>query len=336
VSSSRENRQRAAARARLERQMAARREAARRRRRLQARIAGGVASAVLLAAVIWIVVAVTSDEPEQAPTPVASDDGWPCSYPEMFPQPSAEPTPSADPTATGDSADPSASADPGEQPTPTPSPLPEGIQDVGFPVSEPPRSGFQVFTFETNLGTIQVEADLSKTPCTANSIAYLASKGFYDNTSCHRLVPEIYALQCGDPSGTGRGGPNYRFADENLPSGLPAYHEGDVAMANAGPDTNGSQFFFVYGVSGLQGNFTLWGKVISGLDIIKQVAAGGTVEGSETQEGGPHPNVQLTFTKVTAGPVTPTSAYTPTPTPSPEQSADASAEPDPSATPSAS
>ena len=342
MSSSRENRQRAAARARLERQMAARREAARRRRRRQAQIAGGVASAVLLAAVIWIVVAVTSDEPEQTPNPVASDDGWPCVYHELFPRPSTEPTASespasdpsaADPSATGEGADPS--AEPSEEPEWS---LPEGTQDVGFPESEPPRSGFQVFTFETNLGTIQVEADLSKTPCTANSIAYLANQGFYDNTSCHRLVPDIYALQCGDPAGNGKGGPNYRFADENLPTGMPAYHEGDVAMANSGPgtNTNGSQFFFVYGVGPLRGDYTLWGKVISGLDIIKQVAAGGTVEGSETEEGGPHPNVQLTFTKVTAGPVTPTSAYTPTPTPSPEQSADASAEPDPSATPSAS
>ncbi|MBX6750663.1 MAG: peptidylprolyl isomerase [Micromonosporaceae bacterium] len=311
--------------------MAARREAARRRRQLQARIAGGVAGVVLLGAVIWIVVAVSSNEPEQTPAPVASD-GWPCSYPEAFPQPSAEPTASGEPTdpaATGDPADPSASPESNE-PTPTPSPLPEGIQDVGFPVSEPPRSGFQVFTFETNLGTIQVEADLSKTPCTANSIAYLASKGFYDNTSCHRLVPDIYALQCGDPSGTGRGGPNYRFADENLPAGLPAYHEGDVAMANAGPDTNGSQFFFVYGVGPLRGNYTLWGKVISGFDVIQQVAAGGVVEGSEMEDGGPHPTVQLTFTKVTAGPVTPTSSYTPTPTPS----ATPSASPEQSATPS--
>ena len=101
-----------------------------------------------------------------------------------------------------------------------------------------PRSGYQVFTFETNLGVIKVESDLSKTPCTAASIAYLASKGFYDNTSCHRLVPAIFALQCGDPAGTGAGGATYRFADENLPKDkLPAYHAGDVAMANQGqPD----------------------------------------------------------------------------------------------------
>ena len=333
MSPSRENRQRAAARARLERQMAARREAARRRRRLQAQIAGGVASVVLLGAVIWIIVAVTSDEPEQTPTPVASDDGWPCVYNELYPRPSTEPT-ASDPSTADPSADPSATedADPSAEPSEEPEwSLPEGTQDVGFPESEPPRTGFQVFTFETNLGTIEVEADLSKTPCTANSIAYLANQGFYDNTSCHRLVPEIYALQCGDPSGTGKGGPNYRFADENLPAGQkPAYHEGDVAMANGGPDTNGSQFFFVYGVGPLEGDYTLWGKVISGLDVIKQVAAGGTVEGSEMEEGGPHPTVQLTFTKVTAGPVTPTSAYTPPPSESPS----ATAAPEESATPS--
>ena len=97
--------------------------------------------------------------------------------------------------------------------------------------------------------------DLSKTPCTAASLAYLASKGFYDNTACHRLVDGIFALQCGDPSGTGSGGATYRFDDENLPTGkLPAYHDGDVAMANTGqPGSNGSQFFFVYGtISQLQ------------------------------------------------------------------------------------
>jgi peptidyl-prolyl cis-trans isomerase B (cyclophilin B) len=158
-------------------------------------------------------------------------------------------------------------------------------------------------------------------------MAYLASKGFYDNTSCHRLASSIYALQCGDPSGTGSGGPNYTFADENLPTGkLPAYHDGDVAMANTGqPVSNASQFFFVYGVGSLPGNYSLWGKVISGLDIIHTVAAAGDDESNGQGDGAPLQ--KFTFTKVTVGPVTPTSAATPT------SSGSATPEPSPTAAP---
>jgi peptidyl-prolyl cis-trans isomerase B (cyclophilin B) len=324
VSSERDNRARAAARARLERQMAARREAHRRRRLLQARIAGGVAGVVLVGAVIWIVVATVSGGDNGGGGPQAAG---PCVYTEDYPQPTATP---ADPSATA-TVDPSATVDPTATATaaatPTPSPLPEGVVDLGRPVADPPRSGFQVITFETNLGTIQVEMDLSKTPCTSNSIAFLASKGYYDNTggdvpSCHRIVPDIFALQCGDPSGTGFGSPNYHFADENLQNDrLPAYHAGDVAMANAGPDTNSSQFFFVYGVGPLPGDYPLWGRVISGMEIIEQVAAVGYLPGSEMQSGGGTPASDLVFTKVTAGPITPTSVAPPpatetaTPTP---------------------
>ncbi len=322
MSSERDHRARAAARARLERQMAARREAARRRRLLQARIAGGVAGVVLLGAVIWIVVAAVSGDDGEHDTPQASG----CVSTEQFPQPTPDPAATAHPSAT---ADPSAPVDPSATApaSPTPSPLPAGISDVGLPQADPPRSGFQVLTFETNLGTIQIEMDLSKTPCTANSMAFLASQGFYDHkggdapASCHRIVPDIFALQCGDPSGTGYGGPNYTFIDENLPADkLPAYHEGDVAMANSGPNTNSSQFFFVYGVSSLPGNYSLWGHVISGMDIVRQVAAGGVEQGSEMEGvGGATPATKLIFTKVTAGPITPTSsAPSPTTTPTPE------------------
>jgi peptidyl-prolyl cis-trans isomerase B (cyclophilin B) len=269
--------------------MAARRESARRKRLMQARIGAGVAGAVVLGAVVWIIVAASSGNSE--PTPTATAAG-PCVYLEDYP-----------------AVDPSGS----------PVPLPSGVKDVGKPPAEPPASGFQVITFETNLGKVEVEMDLSKTRCTANSIAYLANQGFYDNTSCHRLVTDIYALQCGDPGGTGSGGPNYRFDDENTPlDKLPAYHGGDVAMANTGqPGSNGSQFFFVYDTSGLQGNYSLWGRVISGLDIVKQVAAAGDNGEYAAQAGGGRPNQPFTFTKVTAGPITATPAPTPSASPSP-------------------
>ncbi len=278
--------------------MAARREAAHRRRVLQARIGGALAAVVVLGAVVWIIVAASGG----GQTTQTAAPAKPCAYVTDYP-----------------SVDPSGS----------PTPLPSGVKDVGTPDTEPPSSGFQVITFETNLGKVEVEMDLSKTRCTANSVAFLASKGFYDGSSCHRLVADIYALQCGDPSGTGSGGANYSFDDENLPANkLPAYHEGDVAMANTGqPGSNGSQFFFVYGASQLQGNYSLWGHVIAGLDIIKQVAAGGDNGEYAAQAGGGRPNTPLTFTKVTAGPIT----QMPAPTPSASTSATSSATASPAA-----
>jgi peptidyl-prolyl cis-trans isomerase B (cyclophilin B) len=276
---------------------------------MQARIGGGVAAVVVLGAVIWIIVAASGGS---TPQPTASAGPTQCTWHNDYA--AASPSPGA---------------------STSPEPLPSGIVDVGTPPIDPPRSGFQVLTFDTNLGQVQVEMDLSKTPCTAASMAYLAGKGFYDNTSCHRLVADIFALQCGDPSGTGSGGSTYRFDDENLPTNkLPAYHDGDVAMANTGqPGSNGTQFFFVYGTSQLQGNYSLWGKVISGMDIVKQVAAAGDDQAFAAEAGGGHPNKAFTFTKVTAGPVTPTSQYTPPPSPSttPAASTSASASASPSA-----
>jgi peptidyl-prolyl cis-trans isomerase B (cyclophilin B) len=285
--------------------MAARRDAARRKRLLQARIGAGAAGVVVLAAVVWIIASATGGEPEPSANP--STGPTECTWHTSFPSPS-----------------------PGD---PSPTPLPSGIKDVGTPPTNPPRSGFQVLTFDTNLGQVQVEMDLSKTPCTSASLTYLASQGFYDGTSCHRLVANIFALQCGDPSGTGTGGATYSFDDENKPANkLPAYHDGDVAMANTGqPGTNGTQFFFVYGNSQLPGEYSLWGKVISGLDIVKQVAAAGDDGAFAAEAGGGHPNQPFTFTKVTAGPVTPTSVATAAPLPSLTPSAPPASSPSPAA-----
>jgi peptidyl-prolyl cis-trans isomerase B (cyclophilin B) len=302
VSSARDNRQRAAARARLEREMAQRAEAARRKRMRNAYLGAGVAVVAVIGLVVWIVAA-TSDGGSQ---PVAN--------------------PSAGPAQCDWTVEVDTSA------SPTPS-LPPGIKDVGLPPTQPPQRGFQVVTFDTNHGVIKMEMDLSVTPCTAASIAHLANQKFYDNTSCHRLVPQIFALQCGDPSGSGSGGATYRFNDENLPKDkLPAYHAGDVAMANTGqPGSNGSQFFFLWDNSTLQGDYSLFGKVFEGLDIVKKIGAGGDDGAFEQQAGGGHPKIEIKFKTVRAGPVTETSvipaatappaatspAATPTPTPAP-------------------
>jgi peptidyl-prolyl cis-trans isomerase B (cyclophilin B) len=226
------------------------------------------------------------------------------------------PNPPAAPTVT-----PSA----GSKATPSPTP------SIGIPPNDVPRSGYQVITYNTNRGVIKVEMDLSRTPCTSASMANLVQAKFYDGTSCHRLVPSIYALQCGDPTGTGTGGPGYQFGDENLPKDkLPAYHAGDVAMANSGADTNGSQFFFVWNASNLPGDYTLWGHVLEGLDIVKAIGAGGD-DGSDAQDpnsqgAGGHPKLKLTFTSVTISAVSPTSQVKPT-TPPPAPSTGPSAAP---------
>ena len=140
------------------------------------------------------------------------------------------------------------------------------------------------FTLETNCGQIKFVPD-AKAPTTAGTIAWLTNQGFYNNTSCHRLTTQgIFVLQCGDPSGKGTGSPGFSFADENLPTagtdGNYVYPRGTVAMANSGPNTNGSQFFLVYQDSPLPPNYSVWGKVTQGLDVLDNVASAGVLNGS--------------------------------------------------------
>jgi peptidyl-prolyl cis-trans isomerase B (cyclophilin B) len=146
--------------------------------------------------------------------------------------------------------------------------------------------------------------DNAKTPCTVNSFASLAQKGFFDNTPCHRLTtsPSLSVLQCGDPTGQGTGGPGYQFANEyptdQYPQGDPAlqqpvvYPRGTLAMANAGPGTNGSQFFLVYKDSQLPPNYTAFGTIdATGLATLDKIAAAGVAGGG--QDGKPTTGVQV-------------------------------------------
>jgi peptidyl-prolyl cis-trans isomerase B (cyclophilin B) len=153
-------------------------------------------------------------------------------------------------------------------------------------------------TVVTNCGTITVALDGKAAPHTVNSFAFLAGKHYFDNTKCHRLTTSgIYVLQCGDPTGTGTGGPGYQFRDENLNGAT--YPAGTVAMANAGPGTNGSQFFFVYAdTPSLPPNYTPFGKVTSGLDILKAIAAKGS---DPPGDGAPKQPVVITSFTVTKG-----------------------------------
>ncbi|MCX6446681.1 MAG: peptidylprolyl isomerase [Actinobacteria bacterium] len=139
----------------------------------------------------------------------------------------------------------------------------------------------RTFTLNTNCGDIVIEADGVKAPVTVIALAALASGGFYNQTICHRLTTNnIYVLQCGDPTATGSGGPNFSFRDENLPKPTEAnYPAGVVAMANSGVNTNGSQFFIVYEDTSLPPSYTIWGKVTQGLDIVQSIAKEGVVGG---------------------------------------------------------
>ena len=136
------------------------------------------------------------------------------------------------------------------------------------------------FTFNTNCGVIEVSLN-SKAPITITSLAALIKGKYYDNSLCHRLTTQgLYVLQCGDPTLTGAGNPTgwKGYKDENLPKNAPNnYPAGTVAMANSGPGTNGSQVFFVYENTSLGPNYTIWGKITKGLDIVKYIAKQGAI-----------------------------------------------------------
>jgi peptidyl-prolyl cis-trans isomerase B (cyclophilin B) len=161
--------------------------------------------------------------------------------------------------------------------------------DVSYPDGpEPLEITPTTLTLDTNCGQVVIALDANAQQ-TVDSEAFLAESGFYDNTSCHRLTTEgIFVLQCGDPAGDGTGGPGYSVPDENLPpDGAANYPAGTIAMANAGPGTSGSQFFIVYADTTLPGNYSIWGTVVNGLDIVQEVASagvkGGLTDGPPTQ-----------------------------------------------------
>lgn len=159
---------------------------------------------------------------------------------------------------------------------------------VEKPSGKAPK-GKQQLTLQTTAGDLELTLDADKAPCTVGAITSLAKQGYYDGTSCHRLTTQgIYVLQCGDPTGKGSGGPGFSFADE-YPVGSgekPVYKAGSIAMANAGPNTNGSQFFLNYQDSPLPPKYTLFGEMTpESLKTLQAIAAKGTKGG--TPDGAP-------------------------------------------------
>jgi len=136
---------------------------------------------------------------------------------------------------------------------------------------------------KTTAGNIEIALNEKETPNTVNNFVTLARKNFYNGVIFHRIVKD-FMIQGGDPTGTGMGGPGYKFDDEPF-SG--EYIRGAVAMANSGPDTNGSQFFIMHGDVPLQKNYVIFGKVIKGIEVVDKIALAPVVANSSGEQSQP-------------------------------------------------
>jgi cyclophilin family peptidyl-prolyl cis-trans isomerase len=185
----------------------------------------------------------------------------------------------------------------------TPSPAPKSVtKSGGKPVaksySQPPTMAIDPnkdyrATISTTQGDIKVQLLPKDAPMAVNNFVFLAREGFYDGVKFHRVI-KGFMIQGGDPTGTGRGGPGYRFNDELEKAPRGGYKKGTLAMANAGPNTNGSQFFIMDADYGLPPQYVAFGQVTDGQDVVTKIAS--------TPVGGPEgstPNVDVVMNKVT-------------------------------------
>ncbi|MBV8860821.1 MAG: peptidylprolyl isomerase [Mycobacterium sp.] len=282
---------RASAKRKLERQLERRAQQARRRRQLA--IVGGTVAAVVAVAVAVITVVLTNKDHKNNQASAAGSSttsaaagasgipGLPAFKPAAAPAANCQYPASAD--------QPSKSVNPPRQ---------------GKVPTDPAQVSISMVTNEGNVGLLLAN---NESPCTVNSFVSLAQQKFFDNTQCHRLTasPTSSVLQCGDPSGNGTGGPGYQFANEyptdQYKPDDPAAHEpviyprGTLAMANSGPNTNGSQFFMVYKDTELPPEYTIFGKIQQdGLATLDKIAKGGVAGGGSD---GP-PAIQVTIKSV--------------------------------------
>ena len=219
-------------------------------------------------------------------------------------KPTAKSSATASPSASNSAA---AVAEPAHHCTYT---VTDQTSKPSLPPATPDYKAAYKATMNTSVGKIQINLLNSKATCAVNSFAHLAAVNFWNSTQCHRLSTDggLYMLQCGDPTASGKkelscssptlgsGGPGYRFADENLTGAT--YKAGTVAMANSGPNTNGSQFFLVYKNTSLPANYTPFGTITSGLDILQNVAKAGT-SCTFQQAGGGVPKEKVIIHSVT-------------------------------------
>jgi len=271
-------RQRKLERARYQRRLDKRAQRDRRARKATISVLAAIAVLAVAAGVFFLVKPSGTSKAAAAatPTPPASAS--------TSPSASASISPSASPSAA-------AVAEPARHCVYTASP--PAARNVGTPSTKPDYTAKYQATIRTNLGNIVINLLNSQATCTVNSFVYLASKNYFSNTHCHRLTTTgIFVLQCGDPTGTGSGGPGYKFADENLAGAK--YTAGTVAMANSGPGTNGSQFFLVYKNSlSLPASYTPFGTIVSGLNIIQKVAQAGSDNSNAAGDGHPKDKVDI-------------------------------------------
>jgi peptidyl-prolyl cis-trans isomerase B (cyclophilin B) len=256
--SSSNKRERDLARAKFERQQQrrAQEKAARRRRNQIIAVGAGLAVVVVAVGALLLSSRDNADPAAATPTPTPTASSSPST--------SGSPSPSTSPVACTEAPEPTTKT-----------------QTWTAPPGTPLKPKSQYFIkLETNCGDIDIEIDQAA-PKTADSMIFLANQGYYTDSDCFRLTTEgLFVLQCGSPTNNGQGGPGYTVPDENLPeAGTDNYPEGTVAMANAGAGTSGSQFFIVYKNTTLPPNYTIWGKVVSGLDVVQKVAAAGVQGG---------------------------------------------------------
>jgi peptidyl-prolyl cis-trans isomerase B (cyclophilin B) len=211
-------------------------------------------------------------------------------------------TTAADPGASASSSVPSASDSTGPTKCDFTADGQKPAKNVTPPPATPTVSGKVPATIKTSAGTFHATLDARHAPCTVESFVSLAKQGYFDTTPCHRLTTAntgIYVLQCGDPTGTGTGGPGYTIPDEL--SGQETYPAGTLAMANTGqPHTGGSQFFIVYQDTPLPASYTVFGQVSpQSVKLIEKVASRGVDNAFGPGDG--HPKEKVTINRVTTG-----------------------------------
>jgi len=272
---------REAAQRRLQRQLERRAELARRRRR-NVLIGVSAAAVVLVVSAVLLVTGIGGDDTDSAAAEPTTS--------------SPAPTPAAPTPGVVDGADGTCDWTPADTAA-----NPNLQADTGTPPVEVTPTGTTEVDIATNSGPIGLTLDNANAPCGVASMVYLAGQGYYDGTICHRQTDStgLQVLQCGDPSGTGAGGPAYQFPTQV--AGDETYPRGTVAMANSGQGFDGSQFFLVYGDSQLPPAYTVLGTIdAAGLATLDGIAANGN-DGSNGQgDGAPTQEVRIESLTVAA------------------------------------
>ncbi|MEE3750026.1 peptidylprolyl isomerase [Mycobacterium intracellulare] len=285
---------RANAKRKLERQLERRAKQAK-TRRIVLIAAGSIVAVAVVVAVVLTIVNTKHEHKSNTAASTTTSSSSPESTTPAGPAPSAPPLPAFKPSAeVGANCQYPASPEPAAKQVKPPR--------TGKVPTDPAQVSVSMVTNQGHIGLMLAN---NESPCTVNSFASLVGQKYFDNTKCHRLTtsPGLGVLQCGDPKGEGTGGPGYQFANEYPTDQYPPndpkaqqpvlYPRGTLAMANAGPGTNGSQFFMVYKDSQLPPQYTVFGTIQpDGLATLDKIAKAGVAGGGE--DGAPASEVTIT------------------------------------------